>query len=188
MTPETLARQLERETETGMPPFGADSIATARSLGSRATEQLLARIAARDRTAFLSLEALRGADPDAYRALSDRDKALIYAGQLAGNTFFNSWGVPGYQLTDTSAALIATGRDGIAALQPLLDDTREAPLSGSQDATTSAMYANRICDYAWVLISEILGRPYIYAQDPAERDRQIAELRAALNTDSGTDI
>jgi hypothetical protein len=130
---------------------------------------------------------LRGAAPDAYRALSERDKALIYAEQLAGNAFFNSWGVPGYQLTDTSAALISTGRDGITALQPLLDDPREAPLSGSQDATTSAMYANRICDYAWVLISEILGRPYVYAQDPAERDRQIAELRAVLNSGQGAD-
>jgi hypothetical protein len=49
------------------------------------------------------------------------------------------------------------------------------------------MYANRICDYAWVLISEILGRPYVYAQDPAERDRQIAELRAVLNSGQGAD-
>jgi hypothetical protein len=187
MTLETLAQQLEREAEAGVPPFGAESIETARHLGPDASALLLRHIAARDRKAFLALEALRMADPDSYSALRARERAHIYADALAASIEFNAWGVPGYQLTDTSAALIATGRDGITALQPLLDDPREAPLSGSQDATTSAMYANRICDYAWVLISEILGRPYVYAQDPAERDRQIAELRAVLNSGQGAD-
>jgi hypothetical protein len=185
MNPEELARQLEREAEAGVPPYGAESIDTARSLGAEATALLLSRIGADDRTAFLALEALRKADPDVYRALPARVRARIYAEALADNLYFNAWGVPGYQLTETSAALISIGEAGIAALRPLLDDMREAPLSGSQDATTSAMYANRICDYAWVLINEILGRPYVYTQEPAKRDRQIAELRAVLNSRKG---
>src|SRR5262249_46220923 len=148
---EVLARQLERDAEAGSPPFSAERIATARRPGCGATNLLLARIRERCRTAFLGLEALRGADENAFRALPAIEKAEIYSEALVSNAFFNAWGVPGYQLTETSRALISLGEEAVDPLRRLLDKQEPAPLSGSQDATTGRMYGNRIRDYAWVL-------------------------------------
>jgi hypothetical protein len=180
-----LERQLEQDAEAGSPPFGAESIATARRLGRGATDLLLGRIRARGRTAFLALEALRAADENAFTALPTIEKAEIYSEALSSNVFFNAWGVPGYQLTETSRALISLGEEAIDPLRRLLDKQEPAPLSGSQEATTSRMYGNRIRDYAWVFINEILGHPYVYALDPAERDARISDLRRALGSDQG---
>jgi hypothetical protein len=44
----------------------------------------------------------------------------------------------------------------------------------------SNVYGNRVRDYAWVLISEILGRRYRYLDSPQARDREIKKLRTAL--------
>jgi hypothetical protein len=180
MQQSNLAVQLREDTVRAVPPFGADSIKIARGLGSEATSLLLQEVKARGNTAFLALEALREADPVAYNALSVRERAEVYVDALKSSLFYNAWGLPGYQLTPTAKALINLGDDAVWVLEPLLRDQRPAPLSGSQDATTSSMYKNRICDYAWVLISEIEHRPYIYSQDPTERDRAIAVLLQRL--------
>ena len=137
---------------------------------------MLQEVQARGNTTFLALEALREADPVAYNALSIRERAEIYVDALKNSICYNAWGLPGYHLTPTAQALINLRDDAISVLEPLLGDKRPAPLSGSQDATTSTMYKNRVCDYAWVLINEIEHRPYIYFQDPAERDRFIAMM------------
>lgn len=171
-----LEEQLRLDIEMEVPPFGAGSIILARQLGSTATPVLLKHIKSGDETAFLSLEALRGADPDAFHSLPLRDRAGIYVQKLKSNLFYNTWGVPGYHLTETAQALIALGNEATILLKPLLNDRRPAPLSGSEDATASTVYANRIRDYAWVLISEIKGQPYQYFQTPTERDRHIDKL------------
>jgi hypothetical protein len=167
---------LTEDARREVPPFGAESIRMARELGPAAIEVVKPRVLAQDDTALLALEALRAASREAYDLLPSELRARTYASALARNAFYNTWGLPGFQLSDTAEALIALGKDALPALRPLLRDQREAPLSGSKDATTSRMYANRVCDYAWVLISEILGRPYEYALDPAARDQSIASL------------
>ncbi len=98
---------------------------------------------------------------------------------------FDSWGVPGHQLTATAYALISLGEKAIDVLKPLLVDQRPAPLSGSKNATASAVYGNRLCDYCWVFISEIRHQPYIYARDPIERDHAIATLQQELQDKAG---
>src|SRR5262249_13392171 len=113
-------------------------------------------------TAFLGFEAFGESDTVSYNLIPDRERGRIYDRGLRHSIFYNAWGLPGYQFTNTAYALISLGEEAFAALKPLLDDQRPAPLSGSQDATTSAMYGNRICDYAWVLICEIRGQSYIY--------------------------
>jgi hypothetical protein len=130
--------------------------------------------------ALLALEALRVADPAAYAALAARDRAAIYVAALQHSVYFNAWGQPGMALSDTAHALIALGEPAVAALAPLLDDQRAAPSSGSQDATLSHANGNRVCDYAWVLISEVKLADYAYSASPAERDRDIAALRASI--------
>lgn len=183
MSIDALMRQLERDAAAGVPPFGARSIELAGALGSRAVEALRTQIQSRRATAFLALEALRIVDVRTFDALPPDERADVYIRALKVNPFFNAWGVPGHHLTDTARAVIAMGRPILTQLRPLLDDDTPAPLSGSEDATTSDMYGNRVCDYAWVFISEILGRPYVYAMNARERDQQIAELRRTLQAD-----
>jgi hypothetical protein len=175
-----LATQLREDARQAVPPFGAESIQMARELGPQAADLLLEEIDAHEETAFLALEALREADAAAYASLVASERARIYASELKNNLFYNAWGLPGYQLTSTAHALIELGDYAVTVLKPLLADKRPAPLSGSQDATTSSMYGNRVCDYAWVLISEIGNQRYVYFRDPAERDLAIEALRRGL--------
>lgn len=175
-----LETQLLEDAAKDVPPFGAESIKLARQLGSDATSFLLTQIEAQGNIAFLSLEALREADRETYNSLPSQMRAEVYVNTLEKNIFYNAWGLPRYKLTATSNALIALGEEAIPVLKPLLADKRLAPLAGSQDATTSEMYGNRVCDYAWVFISEIKGRSYTYSQNPVERDLEIERLQQEL--------
>jgi hypothetical protein len=176
-----LANQLLKDAEKAVPPFGAESVMIAQHLGADATGILLQHIQARGSTALLALESLREADRKAYDSIPAAERAEIYSHSLLNSTFFNAWGLPGYQLTATSQALIALGDAAIPSLEPLLENQRAAPLSGSQDATTSNVYANRVCDYAWVFIAEIRHQPYTFFENPAKRDLAIKALRRQLN-------
>lgn len=175
-----LQKQLREDAERDAPPFAAESIKLARQMGPAAMTTLLEEINDGGKTSFLALEALREADPDRYHSLSARKRADIYGGKLRSSSFYNTWGVPGYQLTDTARAFITLGEEAVAVLEPLLDDARKAPLSGSKTATTSDMYENRVSDYAWVLINEIRNLPYEYSLDRAQRDEGIRSLRDSL--------
>jgi hypothetical protein len=176
-----LEKLLQEDAAQGVPPFAAESVKLARQMGPSAAPYLLEQIKPQGTRRFLALEAFREADAQAYQALPTRLRADIYGQALGNGNFYNSWGIPGYQLSDTANAFIALGEEAVAVSLPLLNDKREARLSGSEEATTSKMYGNRVCDYAWVLINEIMGRPYVYAQDPAERDQAIQALRDELN-------
>jgi hypothetical protein len=184
MSIEQLATQLMADAANQVPPFGAESIKLARQLGPAATSFLIAQVKARGEDDFLALEALREADMAAYNSLPGPLRAEIYSQALQNSTFFNAWGLPGYQLTPTSQALIALGKIALPSLLPLLADKRPAPLAGSRDATTSTIYGNRICDYAWVFLQEIRGESYSYSQDPVERNQEIEALQRALTTET----
>lgn len=175
-----LEIQLREDAAQEIPPFGADSIKSARRLGKAATSFLLQEIKAHGKTAFLALEALRESDAQSYDSIPSTERAEIYARALREANFYNAWGLPGYNLTDTARALISLGEDAVAVLKPLLSDNRPALHSGSKQATTSAVYGNRVRDYAWLLICLIRNQSCGYAQDPAERDRVIEELRRSL--------
>src|SRR4051812_20877816 len=102
-----LQKLLREDTAQDVPPFAADSIKLARRMGRAASDSLLEQIKAQGKTGFLALEALREADPDAYHSLPVRLRADIYGEALRTGSFYNTWGVPGYQLTDTARAFIA---------------------------------------------------------------------------------
>jgi hypothetical protein len=179
---DALLRQLEADAEERVPPTGAESVRLARDLGPAAGDALAERARAGGWGALLALEALRAADPAAWTSLPPDEVARTYAEALATSRFFNAWGLPGYGLGDPARALLSLGPDAVAALAPLLDDLRPAPLEGSQDATTAAMYGNRVADYAWFLICTVRrGRDCEYPMDPAERDRLRAEVRTSLS-------
>lgn len=176
----TLPASLQADVAHDIPPFGASSVKLARQLGPAATGVLLPRVRGHGPDAFLALEALRAADAAGYAALPADERAAIYTAALQRNAYFNSWGQPGQALTDTAHAFAALGDAAVRALTPLLADQRDAPSSGSRDATASANHRNRVCDYAWVLISEARHADYVYAPSPADRDREIAAMRARL--------
>lgn len=172
----TLRSLLAREATMDMPPAGSESVEQALARGTAATPLLLEELGTGGVHAMLALEGLRAADPETYASLPAADRAAIYAEALGASGTFNAWGLPGFALTDTADAVVALGRDAIPALRPLLADERPAPLFGSQDATTSTAYGNRVRDYAFVLIAEILGTPYEYDESPAARDARIDAL------------
>ena len=176
-----LATSLQQDAARDIPPFGAESVSQARKLGPSATTLLVQHVQARGSDAFLALEALRVADPAGYARLPAAERAQVYASALQHNAFFNSWGQPGASLSETAHAFAALGDPAVAVLTPLLEDKRAAPSSGSQDATLSRMNGNRICDYAWVLISEARRASYAYLTSPADRDQDIAAMRVALH-------
>jgi hypothetical protein len=180
-----LKAKLLEEAQIEVPPFGAESVEMARTYGPEATPLLLDLLHGDEKAAFLALEALRAADEKTYDSLDPQLRAKIYSRALAGNASYNAWGLPAYHLTDTAKAFIGVGQDAIPMLLPLLSDRREAMLEGSQDATTGKMYHNRVRDYAWVLMNEILGRPYTYARDPEDRDRSISNLLRELDRNAG---
>lgn len=182
-----LQKQLQEDAAQDVPAFAADSIKLARQMGSAAAPILLEQINPQGKTSFLALEALREAAPDVYHSLPSRLRADIYGEALRSSDFYNTWGVPGHQLTDTANAFIDLGETAVAVLKPLLNDKQEAPLSGSHEATTSKVYGNRLCDYAWVLISEIRHLPYGYSLDRAERDEGISALRDSLRGEGHAD-
>jgi hypothetical protein len=176
-----LANQLELDSSQSVPPFGAESIKMAQQLGPTAVPLLLDEIANRRPTAFLALEALRVTDANSNASIPPAERAEIYVKALRDNHFFNAWGHAGGHLTETAKALIALNEDATSKLAPLLSDQRPALLQGSRDATMSGLSGNRLCDYAWVFINEIKRRPYVYSEDPAERDQAIQALRDELN-------
>lgn len=180
-----LKEQLLSDAENEIPPFGAESVRMACHAGPAAAPLLLSEIRAENSTSLLALESLRAADPNAWDSLAPEMRAHIYAEALHRSVFFNAWGVPGYQLSDTSQAFASLGGAAVSALRPLLDDRREAALSGSQDATTSRSYGNRICDYAWILTCHALHRACSYFRDPGERDQAIAALRRDFDAGAG---
>jgi hypothetical protein len=178
-----LSKKLEEDAANAVPVWGAESIALVRQLGAAATPALLEHIKPGGATALLALEGLRVADPKAYAKLPARERAEIYGHSLQDDLFYNNWGLPGFRLTETSQALTALGEEAIPVLLPLLSERKAAPLSGSQDATTSTAYGNRVRDYAWVFILEIKNRPYTYQRNPDERDKEIIALQNELQNE-----
>ena len=171
-----LRALLQREAAMEMPPETSETVERAAALGPAATDALRAELAGGGVQALLALEALRAADAGAWEAIPAADRATIYADALRSSQTFNAWGLPGFSLSGTSRAVVGLGQAAVEELRPLLGDEREAPLFGSQDATTASAYGNRVRDYAFVLIAEIQGVPYEYDRSPVERDRQIAAL------------
>jgi hypothetical protein len=66
----------------------------------------------------------------------------------------------------------------VPGLVGFLGGTREGFIEGSEDATIGSMYAWRVCDYAAIMLVEILGQDPsgLRSMDAGVRDKRIAEL------------
>ena len=117
--------------------------------------------------------------------LTVREGAAYYLYRLAHDVCYNEWGLHcygehGFLTSGLGREVLASDADLVGGLVELLDDTREAPIEGSEDATIADMYGWRVCDFAAILLVEgegLEGEEELRAMSPATRDRLIEELK-----------
>jgi hypothetical protein len=106
-------------------------------------------------------------------------KAILYWTAFQRETFFNRWGViskTGFIPAVYGDEMMSLGAAAAPYLQKSLRDTRRAPVFGGEDERTGRIQADRVCDYAWVMLATMFDRPLVYHADPRLRDPQIQEL------------
>lgn len=115
------------------------------------------------------------------------DGPPYYLYRLDTDTCYNAWGLhlyglDGYMGSGLGREAVALGEAMVPGLAARLDDRREGFIEGSEDATIASMYGWRVCDYAAIMLVEILGEDAgdLRSEDPAARDRRIAALKAGL--------
>jgi hypothetical protein len=149
-------------------------------------DELIDAVSSRqDHSAYHVLFLLRRSFPEAYRNLPSAVKAQVLCDALTHLIFFNDWG---YLAPDQShdgeaaLALLESGEAALPCLIPLLDESKAAPLFGSEPATLSSVHKYRIKDFVYRYLSQILGREPTFAADPKVRDADIARLKAELQS------
>jgi hypothetical protein len=111
--------------------------------------------------------------------------AGLYASALQERTTpdLNSWAFLGMgDLGPLGLHLVACGDPAVAALAPLLDDTRSAGIySGSKESKLGNSDRTRVCDFAAFFISKIRHLTYQFQRDDtAQRDAEIERLKNSL--------
>jgi len=138
----------------------------------------------KDYSAYYLLYVLSKHYPKAYSQLSGTDKAAVLCSALQHVVSLDDWSIliPKSVMHDGVCAklLLEIGTDALPYLKPLLDDANDAPLFGSQSATTSRAFQYRRKDFAYRYVSLILGREAPFRRNAADRDRDIEELKRAL--------
>jgi hypothetical protein len=136
-----------------------------------------------DETAYHVLVALRRADGPEYQQIPARTRAAILCGALATQVYLNDWGYldPNEPYDGEAARLLLEQGDAAKpCLIRLLDDTRPAPLFGSEEATMSRTFQYRRRDFAYRYLSQILGMKPVFDPDPTRRDAEIAQLKKRI--------
>jgi hypothetical protein len=106
-------------------------------------------------------------------------KAILYWTVFQRDDRFNRWGViskTGFVPGVYGHELLALGPVAAPYLQKSLRDARRAPVHGGEEERNSRINADRVCDFAWILLATIFDRPLAYHADPRLRDPQIQEL------------
>jgi len=115
---------------------------------------------------------------------SDAARAILYVTALEAEDHFARWGVlspKGFLPGVYGSELLACGKPAVPFLRKLLSDRRRALVPGSGFEEANRRQGDRVCDYAWVLLSSILGRPTDYPADPEQRDPRIREFDLGLD-------
>lgn len=150
-------------------------------------EALVADPAQPEEARLLAAEVLFARDFTFTSRVSPAAVAEIYTRALEQNLtgMANSWGLL-YDHGDAGPVgirLVMLGDPAVPALSRLLDDGR-APLTyaGSKEATVGNGYHYRVKDFAAYYLGRIRGIAVAFHQDPADRDQEIARLKARLAT------
>lgn len=133
-----------------------------------------------DYTAYHLLFALRRQTDSMYKSIADSIRARILMDALVNLNYLNDWGYLDKDESfdgEAARAVLELNRTALPYLIPILDDEREAPLFGTEEATMSSIYKYRRKDFAYRYVSQILGLEPLFASDPKERDEIIESFR-----------
>ena len=177
-----LIKSLESEAVKGKTCIDSFAYREAIGCGSRMVKQLSKSIKTGSGKHYLTLEALRMLSIGDYNQVSDETRIGIYTDMMRHAIVFNDWGMPSHGLNgETARRMIQSGDKALSFLEPLLMERRPATCLGSETATISKEYGNRVCDYALAMIREILDEDGDYPYDMNKRDLMIEELRQRLS-------
>jgi hypothetical protein len=118
-----------------------------------------------------------------YGTIPADTKAAVLASALANTVCMNDWGylTPVNCYDGKSAqALVEIGQPAVKHLIPLLANKGEALCCGSEVATITSLHRLRRCDFAHRYVAMIMNTPYVFHEDIAQRDREIANLKSKL--------
>jgi hypothetical protein len=127
--------------------------------------------------ALLSLRILAKRAPS--ERFSPAARAILYWTVFARDTVYNRWGIlskSGFLPGVYGQEVLTLGAAVVPYFQQSLRDTRRIAVFGTEEERNSRHQQDRVCDYAWVLLATIFGRPLAYHEDPRLRDPQIREL------------
>lgn len=133
---------------------------------------------------YLTLMAISEIDIKALSKIPTETRLKIYSDALQKGGPHNDWGLAGEHLSGASLDLVRIGEKSIPYLTDLLDDTTAAGIWGSEEATINKQYQNRVCDFAYYLILQIIKRNEPYLKPPKLRDASIDSLKKFLKKSS----
>jgi hypothetical protein len=176
---EDVARLLESLERTFYTHWGTvEETAEYRKLGPAHVPLLRSIVDANGECSLMAYRILRRLAPG--EPFTESAKAILYATAFGRDENFIRWGtlskagllpgIYGDELVSLKGAVVPFLRKSLA-------DRRPAPVRGEAGAErANRRQADRVCDYAWVMLAGILGRPFSYDEDPLDRDRQIREF------------
>lgn len=174
-----LAKRLETDSAKDVEPFNSLAYREAVSRGSSVSRELASFIKTPDRSSFLTLLVVRKTGRDIYDSVDARTKVAVLIDALRTSKNFNTWGLPHLYWEDAAKSIIELGKTAVEPLKTLLEDRRDAPVWGSEEAMEYQKYKYRVNDYAWALLMEIEGKKVDIPGDHATRDRMISEAKGS---------
>jgi hypothetical protein len=171
------------DSEAGLDLYASETFRDQR-LDDESARAARAEVEAKpDHTRFHVLMALLRDRPKEAEEISADARARVLTGALASVDYLNDFGwLSPEEAYDAPAAqaLLATGQAALPHLRPLLEDNRPAPSRGSEAATMAGQLGYRRSDYAYRYAAILAREEPVFAADAAQRDVEIAALRARL--------
>ena len=171
-----IVQELRQESKRGVEQFNSMPYKEIIARGDEVGPELSKLLTEADRTSILGLLALRQVDKERYSKLDPDFRINVLIDTLATSRTFNIWGLPHLYWEDAAMALMDEGREALELLRPIIDDTREAPMWGSEEVLESQAYSYRVRDYAWAISIMILGEEIEIPTSPEARDKLINEI------------
>jgi hypothetical protein len=136
-----------------------------------------------DYTSYHLLLVVRRDQREAYRKIPAEVRASVLCSTIKEHHHLSDWTEPCVELgfaypadsNEPDQALIEIGKPALRYLLPLLDDYSAARFGDEEEEPGYDDY--RRADVALRLASGILGLPYEFQAEPAERDRAIATFK-----------
>ncbi|HEY9046551.1 MAG TPA: hypothetical protein VIN08_11675 [Ohtaekwangia sp.] len=172
MNTEQLISELEQSALKGREPFNSASF---REIIKRkdAAEPLYKSITDSTQKEYFKLMALQKIDKELYTKIKPANGAAILTDALAKSEVFNAWGLPNEYWESSARAIIDYQTAAVKYLERLLDDKRDAPVWGSEEAAIYQQYKFRVCDYALALLYTMKQKRDLLPVSPRERDTLI---------------